>query len=300
MLKYEAFLILCLIVMYLFIQFLSKKKVYQNVYELSPDSHKEKAKTPSFGGVSVLAMFGIGLFFVPFNTIFVWVYAVILLFGTIGFIDDSDSYIGKKNQGLSAKRKFIYQVIVTGITLSSFHFLFRELSLVEWFIYGFLFLGVPNATNLTDGLDGLLSGLTVISLCGFYVCFLMIRSEPGLHLVFISVLVLMSFLVFNWRPAKQYLGDTGSLCIGALLVSLSLLLGNPWILIGLGSMFAVETLSVILQVLWFKRTRTRIFLMAPLHHHYELLGWSEKKVVLVFYVVHALIAMFTVVTTYIF
>ncbi|MBT6120000.1 phospho-N-acetylmuramoyl-pentapeptide-transferase [bacterium] len=299
MLKYEAFLILCFIVMYLAIQFLSKKKVYQTVYDLSPETHQKKAKTPSFGGVSVLVMFGVGLFFVPFNTIFIWVYAVILLFGTIGFIDDSDSYLGNKNQGLTAKRKFIYQVIVSGITLCSFHFLFRELSLVEWFIYGFLFIGVPNATNLTDGLDGLLSGLSVISLCGFYVCFLMIRSEPGLHLVFISILVLMSFLVFNWKPAKQYLGDTGSLCIGALLVSFSLLLGNPWILLGLGSVFAIETLSVILQVLWFKRTRTRIFLMAPLHHHYELLGWSEKKVVFVFYAVHACIVVFTVVTTYI-
>jgi phospho-N-acetylmuramoyl-pentapeptide-transferase len=267
-------------IFYWLILYLKKARFYQHIYELSPGSHQSKNFTPSFGGVGILLSVLLGVSFFPFQSLEGWwSLSVFILFSGIGFLDDVMSLKSSKNKGLSVRRKFTLQCLAALFFIVVYHLQFRPLAIWEVLLYCFLFVGTSNATNLTDGLDGLLGGLGLMSLWGFYTYFIAMGSLDGQELSLLLMIAIGGFLLFNRYPAQIFMGDTGSLGLGAVFASFALMMDNPWILIPLGAVYLLETLSVIIQVLWFKRTGKRVFLMAPLHHHFEMLGLREMKVV---------------------
>jgi len=263
------------------IKFFQKKQWFQPIYELSPESHQEKTKVPSFGGIGFLVTILAGAFwFNAFTPQILWILFAFICFSSIGFVDDVISFLCKNNKGLSAKQKLGMQILVSsGLTLL-WHHQFQSLSIVTFIVYVFAFIATTNATNLTDGVDGLLMSTFLVSLWGIYTTYLSlgISAEMG-ELFKIILIASCGFLWFNWNPARIFMGDTGSLGIGGLVVALVISLGNIWLLIPFGIVFIIETLSVIIQVSWFKRTGKRLLLMSPLHHHFEMLKWSEKQIV---------------------
>lgn len=268
---------------------LKKINVFQKIYALSPENHKKKSKTPSFGGVAILFTIIIGIFLYGELTIKIqWVIYTMMAFAMLGLFDDLLSFLNKKNKGFSAKSKFIFQIIIAIVSLSAYSYFISSLSLLLFVFYIFIMVGTSNATNLTDGLDGLLAGLSIISLIGFILYFYSIGNGLFAELSIFILTAMFSFLAFNFYPAKIFMGDTGSLSIGASFASLALIADNPWILLPLGAVYIIETLSVIVQVVYFKRTKQRIFLMSPLHHHFELMGFSEKKVCFMFWAIGVL------------
>jgi phospho-N-acetylmuramoyl-pentapeptide-transferase len=264
---------------------LRKIKGFQSIYALSPQSHQKKALTVSMGGIAIILCSLISsLWISPLTIKLGWALGLFASFSLIGFLDDFLSMMNQNNKGLTAKQKFITQCIVGGFFLLFFHVWIGPLAVWEWIFYEFLIVGVSNATNLTDGLDGLLGGLSIITLAGFVLLFTQ-TGQPQLSQFCMSlVVVLGAFLVFNWNPAKVFMGDTGSLALGALFAGLAIVSEQPLILLPLGIVYIIETLSVMIQVTVFKRTKQRVFLMSPLHHHFELLGLSEKQVVFLFWV----------------
>ncbi len=291
---------------------LKENKVYQYIREDGPKRHLNKFGTPSFGGVGfVLAItmsviISIFIFDIPFMMMFFLLYPL-LAFALIGFVDDYLNYHHKKNQGLSGNYRLILESIVTiayfyiylrfGYPTTINLFGFYNLNII-W-IYGvfilFLMVGTSNAVNLTDGLDGLAGTVSVIA----FVAFLIIGIYKSNHYVILFsasfIGALLAFLVFNHNPAKIFMGDTGSLAIGASLATISILLKMELLLLFIGFVYIIETLSDIIQVLYFKATKgKRIFLMAPLHHHFELKGYSENKIVLLFSMIETITALIAV------
>ncbi len=257
------------------------RKLFQPIYALSPQRHQLKQFTPSLGGIGILVSLWIVWFLygmVLLSESLLWVLIVFTSFSVLGFIDDSRSLLKKNNQGLTTKQKFLCQLILAVTLIFGYSYFFVSLSIPILILYAFVMVGSSNATNLTDGLDGLLVSCSIVTLLGF---FLLGGVEIQVFSIFL-ISVLAGFFVFNKHPAKVFMGDTGSLGLGALFAAMAITMGNVWILIPLGSVYILETISVIIQVLYFKRTRKRIFLMAPLHHHFELLGLSEPRIVTLF------------------
>lgn len=279
-----------------FIQFVKKMQFGQSIRAEGPQSHMHKAGTPTLGGVIFLVpLFILSLFYLDFS--YQTVFLLVLTFGyaTIGFLDDFIKVMLKRNLGLTAKEKMIFQIIIGGISYlilifnqhdTSISIPFTEYSFdLGWFyflFFIFLVVGTTNATNLTDGLDGLLTSTSIIA----FSCFAYISYVNHEHHTFVFSLLLVGsligFLLFNKNPAKVFMGDTGSLAIGGALVGVAILTKSEILLALIGGIFVLETLSVIIQVLVFKLTKKRVFKMSPIHHHFELSGWSEKKVVSVF------------------
>ena len=262
---------------------LRKLKGLQQIYTLSPSAHQKKAGTVSFGGVAILGMSWIGTalsgLLGQHDVLFLLL--SMTLFGVIGFADDLMSVMRKVNKGLSVRQKLALQTLACLVLLSAAQRVGHPIPWLLWPLYVFVGIGTTNATNLTDGLDGLLSGLSILSLIGFFVAF---SGSPSLQTICALVIaVLLAFLVFNRNPAQIFMGDTGSLALGGLFFGAALWLQNPWILIPLGGVYILETMSVVIQVFWFKRTGNRLFKMSPLHHHFELCGFSEKQVVRLFW-----------------
>ncbi|MAQ64681.1 MAG: phospho-N-acetylmuramoyl-pentapeptide-transferase [Actinobacteria bacterium] len=257
------------------------RKLFQPIYALSPQRHQLKQFTPSLGGIGILVSLWIVWFLygmVLLSESLLWVLIVFTSFSVLGFIDDSRSLLKKNNQGLTTKQKFLCQLILAVTLIFGYSYFFVSLSIPILILYAFVMVGSSNATNLTDGLDGLLVSCSIVTLLGF---FLLGGVEIQVFSIFL-ISVLAGFFVFNKHPAKVFMGDTGSLGLGALFAAMAITMGNVWILIPLGAVYILETISVIIQVLYFKRTRKRIFLMAPLHHHFELLGLSEPRIVTLF------------------
>jgi phospho-N-acetylmuramoyl-pentapeptide-transferase len=251
-------------------------KGYHIVYKLSPDTHQKKKKTFSFGGIGILINTLIAiLFFKLFSVKVIWVYLLSILFGFIGFIDDYLSLKRKDNEGLTPLQKFSFQAAVAILCLVFYHFKIQPISIFNIILYWFVIVGTANATNLSDGLDGLLAGLSIFTLSGFIFLFekMGFVHEQGFSIVLMIAIAV--FLAFNIKPAKIFMGDTGSLAVGGAFAGLAIVSGNPWVLIIIGAVYVLEALSVIIQVAVFKLRRKRIFLMAPLHHHFELMGLSE-------------------------
>jgi phospho-N-acetylmuramoyl-pentapeptide-transferase len=257
----------------------------QKIYEWSPSAHQKKTGTVSMGGI------GIVLFSAGFSAAtglmqdhrVQFCMGVFVAFGVLGMVDDVASLARGKNLGLTAKTKFALQTVIGLVAVLVYHGWISPLPLWQMGLFWFLFNGVSNATNLTDGLDGLLGGLAVISLAGFGITFAFLGVPIMVQLVLLVIAVICGFLVFNLNPARVFMGDTGSLALGAFMVSLSMVSGNPWALVLLGGLYLIETLSVMIQVASFKWTGKRVFKMAPLHHHFELSGWSEMQVVASFW-----------------
>jgi len=265
---------------------LKRIQVYQNIYEKSPDRHQKKAKTVSLGGVGIALIILLGhILWGNLNSEVLWVLGLFFAFALVGFIDDFTSFIQKKNLGLTAKQKLRIQCLIAALALGLYHTGIAPLSLWQWGFYIFLIVGTSNATNLTDGLDGLLSGLSLITLTGFGLFFIQINRPEWTPLCIIVGIAVASFLLFNRHPAKIFMGDTGSLALGASFAAMAIIGKNPFILIPFGCVYLIETLSVILQVSYFKKTKKRLFLMSPLHHHFELLGFSEWTVVSLFWII---------------
>lgn len=289
------------------IPFLKKLKFGQSILEIGPKWHMQKQGTPTMGGI--MFMVGIGaatlLVGIPlsrqgeFRHLLVFGFA--LVFGGIGFVDDYAKVVKKQNQGLTAIQKFLLQLTAAAVFLSALRlmkdiepnvflpFTHTTLSL-PWVVYlvimMFIIVGAVNAVNLTDGVDGLATCVT-IPVAIFFTVLSVILTAPAVG-IFAAALTggLFGFLIYNFNPAKVFMGDTGSLFLGGAVCGLAMAFDMPLILIFVGVVYIAETLSVILQVSFFKITHgKRLFKMAPLHHHFEMCGWSEKKLCLVFTIV---------------
>lgn len=281
------------------IPLLHKLKFGQNIRQEGPKSHLKKAGTPTIGGLIFIFATIITMFVMvgnPTDEAMIALYSFVG-FGFVGFLDDLLKIIKKKNEGLTSGQKMILLLIVSGFltwyaykyigTSINIPFLNGQINLGLFYIpfAMFYFAGVTNAVNLTDGLDGLATSVTVL-----VTTFLGIISYNLGHIslaIFCVALAgaLLSFLRFNAFPARVFMGDTGSLALGGAVAMVALILKMPLILVLIGIIYVIETLSVILQVASFKLTGKRIFKMAPIHHHFEQLGWSETKIVSVFSII---------------
>lgn len=281
------------------IPLLHKLKFGQNIRQEGPKSHLKKAGTPTIGGLIFIFATIITMFVMvgnPTDEAMIALYSFVG-FGFVGFLDDLLKIIKKKNEGLTSGQKMILLLIISGFltwyaykyigTSINIPFLNGQINLGLFYIPAamFYFAGVTNAVNLTDGLDGLATSVTVL-----VTTFLGIISYNLGHIslaIFCVALAgaLLAFLRFNAFPARVFMGDTGSLALGGAVAMVALILKMPLILVLIGIIYVIETLSVILQVASFKLTGKRIFKMAPIHHHFEQLGWSETKIVSVFSII---------------
>ena len=293
------------------IPMLRRLKFGQSIREEGPQSHMKKAGTPTMGGLifllSIIATTVVcGLLLDVFTTHTVVLLLVFIGFGIIGFLDDGIKVILKRNLGLTSLQKLIGQIVIaiaaflllrlgTFDTAITIPFTEWQLDLGMLYVAFLIFwrVGFSNAVNLTDGLDGLVAGTASIAFAAFGVLALFNEQADIALFAFAVTGALLGFLIFNANPAKVFMGDTGSLALGGALAMISVLIKQELLLLLIGLVFVIETLSVILQVGSFKLRKKRIFKMSPIHHHFELSGWSEWKVVLVFWstgLVMALIA----------
>jgi phospho-N-acetylmuramoyl-pentapeptide-transferase len=321
-------LVLSLLLGPAFIRLLRRRQLGQLIREEGPESHREKAGTPTMGGLLILTAVVLPtVLWARLTNPYVWVAtAVTLAFGTIGFVDDSLKIRRRRNLGLTARAKLGLQVAAGAIaatvllSLPSFDStlafpFFKELVVpLGWLYVPFAVLvlvGTSNGVNLTDGLDGLAIGATLVAaatyaaftyLAGNVVLggYLQVKYIEGVGevTIFCGALVgaSLGFLWFNCHPAEVFMGDVGSLSIGAAIGIVALLAKQEILLILVGGLFVLEALSVIAQVTSFKLTGKRVLRMAPLHHHFELAGWAESKVIVRFWILSLLFALLSLST----
>ena len=289
------------------IPILRKLKMGQTEREDGVKSHLKKAGTPTMGGVIILSSIAItSVFYIKDYPTIIPILFVTVGFGLIGFLDDYLKVVMKRSDGLYPKQKMGLQILVTAV-FAFYVVKFTEIPLT-WLIpftdgkylnLGFLaipmmfivIIGTVNGVNFTDGLDGLASSVTVLVATFFTV--VAIGTKSGIEPITCAVVgALLGFLLFNVYPASVFMGDTGSLALGGFVASTAYVLQMPFFIIIVGMIYLVEVLSVIIQVTYFKKTGgKRIFKMAPIHHHFELCGWSETKVVAVFSIVTAILCL---------
>lgn len=294
------------------IPFLRRMKFGQSIREEGPQSHMKKQGTPTMGGVIflfsiVISTFGVSIYYGEFTVQSVVLLIVLLGFGIVGFLDDGLKIIFKRNLGLTSLQKLIAQIVISVLA----YFLLKgtgfanELSVpyteivLNFGTFYILFMvfwlvGFSNAVNLTDGLDGLVAGTGAIAFAALGVI-AYVQDQTDLSIFSFAVAgALLGFLIFNKNPAKVFMGDTGSLALGGALGIVSILTHQELLLLLIGLVFVVETASVMLQVGSFKIRKKRIFKMAPIHHHFELSGWSEQRVVVTFWIVGIICALIAV------
>ena len=295
--------ILCPIV----IPFLHKLKFGQQVRDDGPQAHLKKQGTPTMGGVIILLSVVVtSLLYLRDYPKIIPILFVTLGFGLIGFLDDYLKVVMKRSDGLYPKQKMALQIVVTAI-FAFYLIRFTDVSLamlipftggkyldIGWLAVPLLFfavIGTVNGVNFTDGLDGLASSVTVLVATFFTV--VAIGTKSGIEPVTCAVVgALLGFLLFNVYPASVFMGDTGSLALGGFVASTAYMLQMPIFILIVGLIYLVEVLSVMIQVTYFKKTGgKRIFKMAPIHHHFELCGWSETRVVAVFSIITALLCL---------
>lgn len=276
------------------IPFLTRLKVGQSIRAEGPQRHYAKAGTPTMGGIIIITAIMVASFLFAGNSKEVLSAVLVMLaFGGIGFWDDYIKVVLKRSLGLRAREKLVLQLLISIIFgLLLVYYLGRGTAIIMpftgtvidlgYYYFPFLIvvlLGTTNGVNLTDGLDGLAVGVTFfVAIALGLVC---IMTSHGNLLIFSGALAgaCLGFLVFNRHPARVFMGDTGSMAIGGAVAALAAISKSEIGLVIIGGVYVIETLSVILQVISFQTTRKRIFLMAPLHHHFELRGWKETKVV---------------------
>ncbi|MFS0839564.1 phospho-N-acetylmuramoyl-pentapeptide-transferase [Paenibacillus sp. 1P03SA] len=291
-----AFL-LALIMGPLFIPLLRRLKFGQTIRTEGPQSHQKKQGTPTMGGIIILIALAIAaLRFADSNTE-LWILLIASLgYGLVGFLDDYIKIVFKRSLGLTAKQKLIGQLVVSAVVcvllVTSGHSTSLFVPVLDvsfdtgWLYFPLmtiLMLGASNAVNFTDGLDGLLAGTSAIAF-GAFTIIAMNNTQPEAA-IFSAAMVggVLGFLVFNAHPAKVFMGDTGSLGIGGGLVAVAIMTKAELLLAIIGGVFLIEILSVVIQVISFKTTGKRVFRMSPIHHHFELVGWSEWRVVTTFW-----------------
>lgn len=300
------------------IPFLHKLKFGQTILDIGPSWHKNKQGTPTMGGIMMAAAVLISIiisvllsaiidsaFIKQLGDSYVmpmFVSGIVLAFamGFIGFLDDYIKVVKKRNLGLTAKQKTFLQGMVTALYLVALAFsgmkstwlpwvgtvdITRGAGLLFWPVAFFFVYGFVNAVNLTDGLDGLASSVTLVAACAF-ILISGLSTMLGVNVYASAVAgACGGFLVWNMHPAKVFMGDTGSMFLGGAIVGLAFATERPILLLLIGIVYLLEALSVVLQVSCYKLTKKRIFKMSPIHHHFEMIGWSEEKVVIIFSIV---------------
>ena len=308
-------MILCLLFGVPYIDFLKKKTIGQYVKDCAPEAHAKKEGTPTTGGVfivvAIIVASIIALFLAErFDNPALIVLITLLFYTFAGFQDDYLKIKGHANDGLSARGKLLRQIAIAllptiyvmlsnpyGSTFSVGHWTI-DLKWLYPFLSVFIITGASNAYNLTDGLDGLAASTGVFAFLGAAIIS-SYSGYPEIGIIAATVAgALFGFLYFNKPKAQVFMGDTGSLAIGGLLGTIAVMGTFEFLLIFLGGVFVCETLSVIIQVTSFKTTGKRVFKMSPIHHHFELLGWSEKKVVWVFALCSAIFSTIALVLYY--
>jgi len=281
-----------------FIPFLMRIKMGQTILEIGPRWHKSKEGTPTMGGLFFIAailvsllVFGIPQIIQTGDFSLVKIVLMMLLYGFVGFIDDFVKFVKKRNKGLTAIQKLIFQFAIaaaflfsmkgdltTKLCIPSFGFSL-ELGIFYW-VFAMIFLVlVVNAVNLTDGIDGLAGSVTLV----VFVFFTAIAARLGnaQQTALFSALCggMIGFLIYNYFPARIFMGDTGSLFLGGAVAGAAFWMDLPLVIVLVGFVYLFEALSVVLQVFFFKLTGKRIFRMAPFHHHLEMCGWKETQIV---------------------
>ena len=282
------------------IPLLHRLKFGQSIRAEGPASHQKKSGTPTMGGLFLITGITIAtLISAPKSPEILLALFIMLGHFVLGFLDDYIKVVKKRNLGLKARQKMLGQIIISLITviigatvLNIDTTIWIPLSHTEldigalyYILVVLVLIGTSNAVNLTDGLDGLASGCVAIAMsCYAVICILMNHAELAIFCA-ATVGACVGFLRFNFHPAKVFMGDTGSLALGGAFAAAGILTHTELLLIPIGLIFVCEALSVIIQVISFKTTGRRVFKMSPIHHHFELSGWSELKVVFVFWTV---------------
>lgn len=309
--------ILCTIFMPKFISWAKRKKASQPIYELAPKSHQKKSNTPTMGGIIlIICALVSSLITVNFNSYVCVCFVVLIGFCLIGFKDDYSKIIKTSNQaGLKPKSKLKLQILISLIVALMLYFIshfntelyipfykypiidMKFLAIIFWIL---VIVASSNAVNLTDGLDGLATVPSILALVtlgifaylsgnAIFSQYLLLPKLPdvGETLVISAALCgsLLGFLWFNCYPAEVFMGDSGSLAIGSYIGTIGIITKNEFLLVIIGIIFVMETMSVILQVGSFKIFKKRVFLMAPIHHHFEIKGWSENKIIIRFWII---------------
>ena len=286
------------------IKYLHYLKFGQAIREEGPRSHMYKKGTPTMGGISFIAATVLALIIAMFidssniKYYFLFIYTTIS-FSIIGYIDDMLIVVKKKNDGLAPRKKLMLQILFSIIFYVLVKFIYEDINYI--YIPGleyqlnisYLYMifvvfwqtGFSNAVNLTDGLDGLATSVTIITTSTFALLAYKENNFPIFVFCLVLVGALIGFLLFNKNPAKIFMGDTGSLALGGILAAISIILHKEIAFIFIGLVYILETLSVIIQVAYFKKTGKRIFKMSPLHHHFELSGYGEVKTVYLFVII---------------
>lgn len=297
--------VLTVILGFFAIPLLKKLKARQSIREEGPKSHRIKSGTPTMGGLFMLLS---AVLVVIFNKMIdpsvLWLLFLTLGHGLLGFLDDFIKAEKKRNLGLTAKQKMLGQIILAVLfcwgVVDTLHlpysiaipFTHTDIS-IGLLYYPFVVLvivGASNAVNLTDGLDGLASGCCVIAFSAYAMfCYMTGFNDLGYFIIILAGSCI-GFLFFNYHPAKIFMGDTGSLALGGAIAGISVMTRTELFLIFLGLIFVLEALSVIIQVASFQLTGKRVFKMSPLHHHFELSGWSEVHVVWAFWIFEGIAA----------
>lgn len=315
LIAFTASLVATLAVMPILIPFLHKIKFGQVEREEGLASHKAKGGTPTMGGiVFVLIPVLITLVLQPqsfFNTEMMIVILAYLGYALIGFIDDFIIVVRKNNEGLRPACKFALQSVLAVV----FYFIYQSIAETTLHIpvlnltwdLGILYFGLifimftaeSNAVNFTDGLDGLCAGTGLIAIFP-YIIFALVQEKTELALFLLAISgSLLGYLRFNLHPARIFMGDTGSLALGGLLAASAMILKQELLLVIIGGVFLAEMLSVVIQVAHYKRTKKRIFKMAPLHHHFEMCGYKETQVVIMFWCVGLICAVIGLICAFI-
>ncbi|MCM3742749.1 phospho-N-acetylmuramoyl-pentapeptide-transferase [Sporosarcina luteola] len=295
------------------IPLLRRLKFGQSIREEGPEAHKKKAGTPTMGGLIFLSSIIITMVVLSYiyddvlTTQSIVLMIVLAGFGVIGFFDDFIIVVMKRNLGLTSIQKLIGQIIIAVIAffllkmgpfettvLVPFTDFTVDLGIFYVAFLIFWLVGFSNAVNLSDGLDGLVAGTSTIAFAAFGVLGLVYEQYDIATFAFVVSGAMLGFLLFNMKPAKVFMGDTGSLALGGAIAMLSILVKQELLLLVIGIVYVIETLSVMIQVTSFKLTGKRVFKMSPIHHHFELSGWSEWKIVLVFWGVALFAAMIPV------
>ena len=286
------------------IKYLHVLKFGQEIREEGPQSHMHKKGTPTMGGISFIVSIVISLIIAMildsgnFQYYILFIYTTIS-FSIIGYIDDMLIVVKKKNDGLAPRKKLMLQILFSVIFYILVTFIYKDINYIHIpgleynlnisYLY-LIFLvfwqtGFSNAVNLTDGLDGLATSVTIITTSTFALLAYKENNFPVLVFCLTIVGALLGFLLFNKNPAKIFMGDTGSLALGGILAAISVILHKEIAFLFIGLVYILETLSVIIQVAYFKKTGKRIFKMSPLHHHFELSGYGEVKTVYIFVII---------------
>lgn len=286
------------------IKYLHELKFGQAIREEGPQSHMHKKGTPTMGGISFIIAIVVSLVVAMFldsaniQYYILFIYTTIS-FSIIGYIDDMLIVVKKKNDGLAPRKKLMLQIIFSVIFYILVTFIYKDVNYIHIPVFDYnlnisylyiIFLvfwqtGFSNAVNLTDGLDGLATSVTIITTSTLALLAYKENNFPVLVFCLTIVGSLIGFLLFNRNPAKIFMGDTGSLALGGILAAISVILHKEVAFLFIGLVYILETLSVIIQVAYFKKTGKRIFKMSPLHHHFELSGYGEVKTVYIFVII---------------